>query len=188
MQFHNTLPTRILCVSILVVMQYTVAIGAEDVYSVDHPPSAEGLYKQLKLPEPDPDIKVRYIPKQPRTNLLPSADEHTSASFLIPFENKETSLKEDVQVKLLAPLAESLKRLPDQQVILEGHANRTGTPRDNWKRSKKRAEAVKQFLVASHAMRDSDIKIVPKGDSAPLEGSNPEDDVNRRVTIISYRK
>jgi OOP family OmpA-OmpF porin len=60
-----------------------------------------------------------------------------------------------------------------EQITVEGHTDRLGTPAYNQRLSQQRAEAVRDYLVSSGGIDASKVRIEAKGESMPL--TKPED-------------
>lgn len=91
----------------------------------------------------------------------------------------------DIQPAALAQLdamAEGMRLLPaDQAVQIEGHTDARGAQAYNVELSRRRAEAVKRYLVDVHGLDAARLKTVGFGMFRPLPGSEPSDARNRRV-------
>ena len=82
----------------------------------------------------------------------------------------------------LDAVAEGIKLLaPESIVTVEGHTDAAGSEAYNLELSRKRAEAVRGYLVQRHGIDAARLKTVAYGEGRPLEGSNPNDAINRRV-------
>ncbi len=82
----------------------------------------------------------------------------------------------------LDAVAEGIKMIPtDRPVVIEGHTDAIGAPVYNLDLSKRRAEAVKQYLVAAHGIDPSRLRAVGQGELAPIDPTDPYGPVNRRV-------
>jgi outer membrane protein OmpA-like peptidoglycan-associated protein len=78
-------------------------------------------------------------------------------------------------------VAEGIKMLPaTHNVTIEGHTDALGTHEYNLQLSRRRAEAVKHYLVAQHGLSAQRLKTVGYGEGRPIDGdaARPE---NRRV-------
>ncbi len=89
--------------------------------------------------------------------------------------------------KQLRPLGEVIKDLQDQQFIVEGHTDSKGSAKYNQRLSERRAASVKHFLVSQYDIEGSRITSKGKGEDEPCDSANPEDDINRRVVIVTHR-
>jgi outer membrane protein OmpA-like peptidoglycan-associated protein len=99
------------------------------------------------------------------------------------FETNKAILKEG-SFKSLDQLAELMKRNKDMTIIIEGHTDSVGNPRDNLILSQNRADAIKTYLV-SKGIEGGRIKAVGYGDTKPA-GSNKTEEgrmLNRRVEV-----
>jgi outer membrane protein OmpA-like peptidoglycan-associated protein len=104
----------------------------------------------------------------------------------IPFQFDSDQLTNDGK-DVLDQLAGALKsdKLADARaVILEGHADATGSPGYNQKLSYKRAQSARNYLADRHSIPHSKLKAIGKGSSEPADPANPESEINRRVRII----
>jgi outer membrane protein OmpA-like peptidoglycan-associated protein len=82
----------------------------------------------------------------------------------------------------LDALAEGIRLLaPQSVVIIEGHTNAIGSDAYNMSLSRARAQAVREYLVHHHGIEATRLKTVAYGESRPIEGSDPNAALNRRV-------
>jgi len=80
-----------------------------------------------------------------------------------------------------------IRRNPKASFRIEGHTDATGTPEYNLELSKRRAEAVKAWLVQALHIDASRIETVGFGSSkliVPADRSIDEQQPNRRVEIV----
>lgn len=84
----------------------------------------------------------------------------------------------------LAPLAEYLMQNPDRRVIVEGHTDATGSADYNQDLSRRRAEAVQNYLV-SRGIDPQRIETVGRGQQVPVaDNSTPAGRLqNRRIEV-----
>lgn len=68
-----------------------------------------------------------------------------------------------------------------QRIVIEGHTDAHGAADYNIQLSRRRAAAVKQFLVARHGIPAESLVVLGRGKSAPLIPTNPFAPENRRV-------
>jgi outer membrane protein OmpA-like peptidoglycan-associated protein len=85
----------------------------------------------------------------------------------------------------LYPLVSFLKDDPSRTAIIEGHTDNVGPPAYNLDLSRRRAEAVRQFLIDS-GIAPNRVSARGLGDSYPVASNNtPEGrQMNRRVAIV----
>ena len=82
----------------------------------------------------------------------------------------------------LDALAEGIKLLPPGSIVtVEGHTDAIGSDTYNLELSHGRASAVRAYLVQHHGIEAARLKTLGYGEERPLEGSNPNAAVNRRV-------
>ncbi|HSW20038.1 MAG TPA: OmpA family protein [Ramlibacter sp.] len=82
----------------------------------------------------------------------------------------------------LDALAEGIKLLaPERIVTVEGHTDAAGSDAYNLQLSRARANAVRDYLVQRHGIEAARLKTVAYGETRPIEGSDPNPAVNRRV-------
>lgn len=101
------------------------------------------------------------------------------------FESGETTLTPD-DVVTLTTLTNSLKKAPPAGIVVAGNADSQGSSAANLNVSRKRAESVRDFLVAQGIVLNT-IKLVANGDTLPTSPNDtPENRAkNRRVDVIS---
>lgn len=85
----------------------------------------------------------------------------------------------------LNKLAAFLKRYPERTVLIEGHTDNTGSDDYNQQLSQRRAESVKNFLVAQ-GIGSERVRREGKGESAPVSSNDSATgrQQNRRVEVI----
>lgn len=67
----------------------------------------------------------------------------------------------------------------------EGHTDAKGSADYNQKLSERRAEAVRQYLIAQFALDKSRLTAKGFGKTRLLDPTKPEDGVNRRVQVLN---
>ena len=82
----------------------------------------------------------------------------------------------------LDAVAQGIKMLPaSHSVLIEGHTDALGTHQYNLQLSRKRAEAVKRYLVSEHGLDAQRLKTVGFGEDRPMDGADASKPENRRV-------
>ncbi|CAM3759969.1 OmpA family protein [Polaromonas hydrogenivorans] len=82
----------------------------------------------------------------------------------------------------LDALAAGIKLLaPESTVTVEGHTDAVGSDAYNLELSRVRARAVRDYLVQHHGIDAARLKIVAYGKARPIEASDPNTALNRRV-------
>jgi outer membrane protein OmpA-like peptidoglycan-associated protein len=84
----------------------------------------------------------------------------------------------------LAELASRLKQQQGVSVVIEGHTDAFGSDGYNLELGRKRAEAVKQYLV-SRGVEDGSIEVASRGEDQPVASNDTEDGraMNRRTEL-----
>jgi OmpA-OmpF porin, OOP family len=88
------------------------------------------------------------------------------------------------QIKELAQAINS-EGLAKYSFQIEGHTDSTGRPEYNMVLSKRRAEAVKDYLVSAYNLPKKRLRVVGRGQNDPISGSAPTDPANRRVEVVN---
>lgn len=101
------------------------------------------------------------------------------------FGSGSYEINESMQEKLQMA-CNVLKRYPQARVIVEGHTDTRGSEEYNLNLSRKRAEAVKNWLVENGCVSPEKIKAVGYGESRPLvyPERGPEDFAKNRRVIL----
>jgi outer membrane protein OmpA-like peptidoglycan-associated protein len=82
----------------------------------------------------------------------------------------------------LDALADGIRLLPENKAILiEGHTDAMGSAQYNQQLSLRRAQAVKNYLVAMHRLDPQRLRTAGRGEERPKTGVDPNAADNRRV-------
>lgn len=82
----------------------------------------------------------------------------------------------------LDALADGIKLLAPQSIVtVEGHTDAVGGDAHNLELSLIRARAVRDYLVQRHGIDAARLKTAAYGEARPIEGSDPNAALNRRV-------
>ena len=174
-------------------------------------PSQEELGRQLKFrglptlgttPAPGPGLEVvpasvpsvpppherRSRPVQPVVSHPPAAAVPTPSVSLrtITFEFGSAQLRPEL-IETLRNLGNALNQeLKDEKAfVIEGHTDKTGTRTYNDALSKRRADAVKEYLAKEMGVSPDRLQTVGKGFSEPVDPKHPYAADNRRVVVIN---
>ncbi|NRF67175.1 OmpA family protein [Aquincola sp. S2] len=110
-----------------------------------------------------------------------SAAPASALSLPVQFEFDSTAILPEARGQLDA-LAEGIKLLPPgRRVVIEGHTDASGSDDYNQQLSRRRAAAVKQYLVQRHGIDAQRMREVGLGERQPIEGADPFAPDNRRV-------
>lgn len=106
-------------------------------------------------------------------------------SLAIPFQPNSAQLLPDSGATLGALVAAMLSsELRNQRFVIEGHTDASGSPAQNMRLSRERAEQVRLFLVTLGVDGDR-LQAVGKGASEPVNARDPRSPENRRVRVIA---
>ncbi|WP_207787730.1 OmpA family protein [Candidatus Thiosymbion oneisti] len=127
--------------------------------------------------------RVRKIVREP----LPTSEGNPNAgpaSFRLQFQINSAQL-DPKTIPFLDTIGELLHReeLKGYSFVVEGHTDASGSEIYNRDLSQRRAEAVRNYLVEKHGIDGERLTIRGWGESRLMNGTNPYDAVNRRVTF-----
>ncbi len=88
--------------------------------------------------------------------------------------------------KTLEQIAQLLNRKPEWKLVVEGHTDNVGKAKANLELSKKRALAVKEWLVTRHRVAAARLATEGFGDSKPIADNRDDEGKakNRRVELV----
>lgn len=111
----------------------------------------------------------------------PAEAEASSVALQVQFGYNSAEILPEMITPLDA-VAEGIKMTGGiQRIVIEGHTDAHGAADYNVQLSRRRAAAVKQFLVARHGIPAESLVVLGRGKSAPLIPANPFAPENRRV-------
>ena len=146
--------------------------------------SSDQIIQQLTPPAGTPPLRFRGL------HLLtsqPAATAQMPAIGLdIRFKVNSAELTEDAkaQVKQLAEAMQS-EQLSKYHFLVEGHTDSSGRPDSNMNLSKRRAEAVKDYLVTAYGVPRNRLEAIGRGQTMPINASDPANPANRRVQVVN---
>ncbi|MBL8345501.1 MAG: OmpA family protein [Rubrivivax sp.] len=109
----------------------------------------------------------------------------TGLSLAIAFEPNSAQLHPDSGATLGALVAAMLSsELRTRRFVIEGHTDATGSPAQNLRLSRERAEQVRLFLVTL-GVDGERLRAVGKGASDPVNARDPRSPENRRVRVVA---
>ena len=167
---------------------------ADDVKSLRGKPSSSQILEALG-PRATPAIRTRGLSlgnseaaksEAPAPQQKVARSEPRALDLDIRFEFNSGELSQDGK-DVLDQLAEALKSdelAGAKAIVLEGHADAKGNPGYNKVLSLRRAQSARTYLASKHGIPSKKVKAVGKGSSEPVDPSNPEDEINRRVRVI----
>ncbi|MDH3662791.1 MAG: OmpA family protein [Alphaproteobacteria bacterium] len=75
--------------------------------------------------------------------------------------------------------------MQDKTILLEGHADATGSEDYNRHLSERRAGSVRQYLMSAYGVPGERLHAVGRGEQEPFDASDPQAPVNRRVEFTN---
>lgn len=117
------------------------------------------------------------------------AEETPSIDLDVNFEFNSAKLTADARI-ILDNLGRALSdpSLRDSHFMLAGHTDAKGGGAYNMALSKKRAQAVADYLIRQHGVESNRLKVKGFGSSRLLDTANPEKLANRRVQVVNLGK
>ena len=131
-----------------------------------------------------PPHEIRHRPIHPAASRPPAAPPSVTLRT-ITFEFGSAQLRPG-SIETLRNLGDALNQDPDKKVFLiEGHTDRSGSRVYNDELSKRRADAVKDYLVKNMGVSADRLQTVGKGFSEPANQRQPYAGENRRVVVVN---
>lgn len=116
---------------------------------------------------------------------ISAAVTEAAVSLEVLFDYNSATLTAEAKQKL-APLAQALKS-PEMKGLhfkIEGHTDAVGGDVFNKSLSLRRAEAIKDYLIANYGVEGVSIEVEGKGKLGLADPKNPDSEINRRVRIV----
>lgn len=162
------------------------------------PPPPSPPPSQIAAPTPAPAPPAAPAAAQTSSSATPAAPAPPSTqqtaqpptqspglSLAIGFEPNSAQLHPDSGATLGALVAAMLSaELAEQRFMIEGHTDASGSPAQNLRLSRERAEQVRLFLVTLGVAAER-LRTVGKGSSEPANASDPRSPENRRVRVVA---
>jgi outer membrane protein OmpA-like peptidoglycan-associated protein len=144
--------------------------------------------RSIRLTKDAESVAARHEAELARQE-LPSPPAGTPSAFALPVQFGFDSAR--VLPESLAHLdavAEGIKLAgPQTRIVIEGHTDAAGSAEYNLNLSRKRAMAVKSYLVRQHGIAPENLRSAGLGKEAPLNEANPFAPENRRVQFRADR-
>lgn len=177
---------RIFTVLALAVASQAATAGDVRLYQSGEIPDAGEVAQML---QPAPTLKFRSIRLLPGGKAAkqavapaPSAAPEAPRSFALQLQFGFDSHQLTPAIKRqLDAVAEGIQIAAPAKVLVEGHADASGSADYNMALSKKRALAVKRYLVNQHHLDPDVLVVTGEGENRPLNAENPFAAENRRV-------
>jgi outer membrane protein OmpA-like peptidoglycan-associated protein len=104
----------------------------------------------------------------------------------IKFKLGSAELTDDAkeQVRQLADAMKS-EQLSKFHFLVEGHTDSIGRADYNLNLSKRRAQAVKDYLATAYNVPRNRLEAIGRGQTMPISASDPSNPANRRVQVVN---
>lgn len=128
-------------------------------------------------------VEKMFSPEE--AQILRSGDKIILRLYSITFPSGKATI-EHKYFGLLAKVCEALKEYPEAQITVEGHTDSRGSDQANQKLSTERAEAVREYLLATGGFDGARITALGYGETRPIASNDTEDGrrKNRRIDIV----
>ena len=159
-------------------------VAADQKVAADKNVSSDQLIKDLTPPAGTPPLRFRGL------HLLTSQPAATSqmpaVGLDIKFRVNSADLTDEAkqQVRQLADAIKS-EQLSKYHFLVEGHTDSSGRADRNLDLSKRRAQAVKDYLVTAYGVPKSRLEAIGRGQTMPISASDPANPANRRVQVVN---
>ncbi len=180
---------------------------AEDKDFGKRAPSESEIIEHFKSSTPEEDSDYQDVPegdlknvrglkridsidkKTGRKRVLPTTLAEKAISLQVLFDYNSATLTEQAKAQL-EPVGHALAsgELSGMKFRIEGHTDIVGGDEFNIELSRRRAEAVKQYLTEKYGVASAAIEILGKGKHDLADSANPTSEANRRVRIVGLGK
>lgn len=147
----------------------------------------------LLIVQRDEDFRVErmfYLDGDTRLDIEAPTIQHRRWEFVsIEFEPNQSEILEDMILDLMS-VVKFLGDHPDLNLRITGHTDQSGNPERNQKLSQDRANAIKDFIIASGGFPSNRVEAIGYGSSLPIyeiELTEEHKRVNRRVEFELLR-
>ena len=131
---------------------------------------------------PPPPVVKWIVPQAAASAIEAAIVEKGRATINVQFDNAKSIVKKNYHEEI-AKLAAVIKKYPDLKITIEGHTDDVGGLTYNEKLSQRRADAVKNYLVAKFGIKASRLNAKGYGPIRPIESNATKEgrQKNRRV-------
>jgi outer membrane protein OmpA-like peptidoglycan-associated protein len=160
--------------------------AASDQKPGDKNVSSDQLIKELSPPPGTPPLRFRGLHVLNSQPGGAGSTQMPAVGLDIKFKLGSAELTDEAkdQVRQLAEAMNS-EQLSKYHFLVEGHTDSTGRPDANLALSKRRAEAVRSYLVSAYNVPRARLEAIGRGQTMPINSSNPADPANRRVQVVN---
>lgn len=148
--------------------------------------SSDQLIKDLTPPAGAPPLRFRGVHVLNSQPAASGTSQMPAVGLDIKFKLNSAVLTDEAkeQIRQLADAMKS-EQLAKYHFIVEGHTDSTGRAETNLALSKRRAQAVKDYLVTAYDVPRSHLDAIGRGQTQPINASDPTNPANRRVRVVN---
>jgi OOP family OmpA-OmpF porin len=206
-RFRETYPMRGYIFPVLVAFAFTAGVTmarAQDAKPADNKAAAsdqkttdqnkqdknvvqsDQLVKQLAPAPGTPPLRFRGLHLLNAQTPASGTSQMPAVGLDIKFKLGSAELTDDAkeQIRQLADAMKS-EQLSKYHFLVEGHTDSTGKPAANLALSKRRAQAVKDYLVTAYNVPRARLEALGRGQTQPINASDPVNPANRRVRVVN---
>jgi outer membrane protein OmpA-like peptidoglycan-associated protein len=160
------------------VLDYLKSSPSDAENSSDTVDTSNAKIRSLIFVNKDDNRTLKHKPITPK-----SSEKAISMEILFDYNSSQLT---DAGKEQLRPIGTALaaNELQGKHYRIEGHTDIIGGDAYNIELSRRRAEAVKSFLVSEYGLPDNVMKIQGKGKKNLADSADPTSEVNRRVRIV----
>ena len=170
---------NLIIINIILVTASSLVMAETTLYTDGNVPNAEEM-ADILLDNNQPRVKTRGL-------VFGAVEKKDPKSFGLPikfdFNSDDLNQSSFPYLKQLGVMLK-LEKMADQNIMIVGHTDASGEETYNLFLSKKRAEAVKSFLVSNYQIDPVRLKIMGKGELEILPGKPSNSSINRRVEFF----
>ena len=145
-------------------------------------PAPAAAPAQASTPGEAPPAAATAAPNAATSSAAPA---RPGLSLSIGFESNSAQLRPDSGATLGALVAAMLSsELRQQRFLIEGHTDAIGSPAQNLRLSRERAEQVRLYLV-TWGVAGERLQALGKGANEPVNARDPRAPENRRVRVVA---
>ncbi|MBZ0269711.1 OmpA family protein, partial [bacterium] len=128
--------------------------------------------------------EVQAVFKGDEADVLRRGEELTIRMYGLAFPVGSAEIRPD-NFALLSRIRQVLARFPNSSIAIEGHTDATGSDETNQALSQKRADAVREYLLATMSVDPGTVSAVGFGESRPIANNETADGRarNRRIDL-----
>ncbi len=159
-------------------------VATEQKGTADKNVSSDQLIKDLTPPAGTPPLRFRGLHLM--TSQPAATTQMPAVGLDIKFKLNSADLTDEAKGQM-KQLADAIKaeQLSKYHFLVEGHPDSSGRADRNLELSKRRAQSVKDYLVTAYGVPRNRLEAVGRGQTMPINASDPANPANRRVRVVN---